>query len=136
MPSSQSSKSPSKPRTSSREAPRMERPDAEVLARVEAVMAVLPVYRRAMFGTVAWWLERNAQMLGCVWGVDLNVRVGEVEAQRLVASGKARPFEPMAGRPMREYVLVPASTLRPAALKRWIVRAIEFTETLAAKQGK
>ena len=130
---------PSRPAAKSvakRPGPQMLKPDPEVLARVEAVMTDLPVYRRAMFGVVTWFVEENAQMLGCVWGDSLNIRVGAEEAQRLVASGKAVPFEPMAGRPMREYVLVPASTLRPAALKRWIARGLEFTSTLARKKGK
>ena len=133
MPSSQPSKQSAKP---ARVTPKMERADPDLLTRVEALMATFPVYRRPMFGVVAWFVEENAQMLGCVWGDALNIRVGADEAQRLVASGKAVPFEPMAGRPMREYVLVPASTLRPAALKRWIARGVEFTSTVARKKGK
>ena len=37
---------------------------------------------------------------------------------------------------MREYVLVPVSTLRTAALTRWIMRAVEFTSTVPRKKGK
>ena len=120
----------------SRSAPRMEKADPDLLARVEALMETFPVYRRPMFGVVTWFVEENAQMLGCVWGAELNIRVGAEEAQRLVASCKARPFEMMAGRPMREYVLLPASTLRPADLKRWIARGVEFTSALERKKGK
>lgn len=125
-----------KPAAAKRPGPKMEKPDPQVLASVEAVMAGLPVYRRPMFGTVSWFVEENAQMLGCVWGVDLNIRVGAEDARSLIASGKATPFDPMGGRPMREYVLVPASTLRPAALRKWIARAIEFTSALERKKGK
>lgn len=114
----------------------MQKPDPALLARVEAIMPTLPVYRRPMFGVPTWFVEENAQMLACVWGESLNLRVGAEDAARLVASGKATPFDPMPGRPMREYVLVPASTLRPAQLRTWIERALAFTATLERKKGK
>ncbi len=119
-----------------RPAPKMEKPDADVLARLDAAMADLPVYRRPMFGTVSWFVEENAQMFAGVWGDAINLRLGEESAEREVAAGRARPFEPMPGRAMREYVLVPASTLRPADYRRWLARALEFTSTLARKKGK
>lgn len=115
---------------------RMERANADLLARVEAIMPTLPVYRRPMFGVVTWFVEENAQMLACVWGDALNIRVGAEEAQRLIASGRATPFEPMEGRAMREYVLIPAATLRPAQLRQWIASALEFTSALPPKKGK
>ena len=114
----------------------MEKADPALLARVEALMPEFPVYRRPMFGVVSWFVERNAQLLCCVWGESLNIRVGREDAAALVASGKATPFDPMGGRPMREYVLVPASTLRPAQLRKWVERALAFTETVPAKKGK
>ncbi len=139
----ESSKSARKPAAKSagkpaakRAAPHMEKPDAEVLARLDAAMAGLPVYRRPMFGTVSWFVEENAQMFAGVWGDAINLRLGEEAARREVASGSARPFEPMPGRAMREYVLVPASTLRPAEVTRWVARALEFTAQLARKKGK
>lgn len=125
----------SKPAASSAK-PQMEKPDAAVLARLDAAMADLPVYRRPMFGTVSWFVESNAQMFAGVWGAAINVRLGEAEARQAVASGAARPFEPMAGRAMREYVLVDAASLRPAAFNRWIERALEFASTLERKKGK
>jgi len=114
----------------------MQKPDAEVAARVGKVMADLPVYPRPMFGCPAWFVEANAQLLGCVWGDALCIRVGAEETARLVASGKATPFDPMGGRPMREYVLVPAASMRPAQLRKWVERGLAFTETVAAKKGK
>ena len=114
----------------------MPKADAGMAARLEAAMDGLPVYRRSMFGTVAWFVEGNAQMFAGVWGADINVRIGEEAAQREIAAGRASPFAPMPTRPMREYVLVPAAALQPAQLKRWIARGLEFTSALAAKKGK
>ncbi|MEI7925528.1 MAG: TfoX/Sxy family protein [Chloroflexota bacterium] len=112
------------------------KPDPVLLERVEVILADLPVYRRPMFGVVAWFVEENAQMLGCVWGDALNLRVGAEDAAALIASGKAAPFDPMGRGGMREYVLVPASTLRPAQLRTWLHRALAFTSTVARKNGK
>lgn len=112
------------------------KPDPALLERVEALMGEYPVYRRPMFGVVSWFVEANAAMLGCVWGDALNIRVGAEDARALIDAGKATPFDPMGGRPMREYVLVPASTLRPAQLRAWIERALAFTETVAGKKGR
>lgn len=114
----------------------MEKADPALLARVEALMPEYPVYRRPMFGVVSWFVEANAALLGCVWGESLNLRVGAEDARALIDAGKATPFDPMGGRPMREYVLVPASTLRPAQLRAWIERALAFTQTVPAKKGK
>lgn len=114
----------------------MPKANADVVARLDAIAGLLRAYRRPMFGTVSWFLDSNAQMFAGVWGDDVNVRVGEEEAERLILSGAARPFAPMHGRAMREYVLVPASTLRDAALKKWVQRGAAFAEGLAAKRGR
>ena len=106
----------------------------EVAARLEAAMDGQPAYKRPMFGTVAWFLDANAQMFAGVWGDEVNVRVGVEEAARLIASDAAREFAPMQGRPMREYVLIEASTMRPADLRKWVARAAEYASGLAAKK--
>jgi hypothetical protein len=51
--------------------------------------------------------------------------------------GGARPFEPMPGRPMAGYALVPDEVLADeAALAALIARAVAFTATLPVKQKK
>lgn len=114
----------------------MAKADPALLAKVEALMPEFPVVRRPMFGVATWFMEENAQMLGCVWGESLNLRVGAEDARALIDSGQATAFDPMGGRPMREYVLVPASTLGPAALRKWIARGVAFTAGLERKKGK
>ena len=114
----------------------MPKADAALITRMDGLMAAFPAYRRPMFGTVSWFLDANAQMFTGLWGDAVTARVGEAEAQRLVAAGRAQPFEPVPGRPMREYVLVPASTLRDGDLKKWIARAADFTSGLGVKTGR
>lgn len=125
-----------KPSSQAKPAAKMEKPDPGLLARMDALLAAFPAYRRPMFGTVSWFLEGNEQMFAAVWGIDVSLRIGAAEVARTVAAGKARPFAPMAGRTMREYVLVPASTYRDADLRKWIARAADFTGKLERKKGK
>jgi hypothetical protein len=49
----------------------------------------------------------------------------------------AAPFEPMPGRPMRGFTLLPRSVVDDdAAIRRWVERAIEFGATLPPKAPK
>jgi len=62
------------------------------------------------------------------------VRLGPDEANRIVAAGDGRPFEPMAGRPMTGYVLLPAAEIsEDAAIEEWVRRAIAYAATLPRK---
>lgn len=114
----------------------MPKANVEVIARLDAIAGELPAYRKAMFGAIAWFLGANAQIFMGAWGDDASMRVGAGEAARLIASGAARSFEPMHGRPMREYVLVEASSLSDAELRKWVQNAASFARGLAAKKGK
>jgi hypothetical protein len=61
------------------------------------------------------------------------VRLAEADRAALRELGGSG-FEPMPGRPMREYVTLPASIIAdPAALDAWIGRAIATVRTLAPK---
>lgn len=51
--------------------------------------------------------------------------------------GGPKPFEPMPGRPMKGYVLVPDETLADEAeLAALVVRAVAFTASLPPKEKK
>ena len=47
-----------------------------------------------------------------------------------------KPFEPMPGRIMKEYVLVPKEMIRSRGLKAWIGRSLRFASALPPKQKK
>ena len=56
------------------------------------------------------------------------------EARAELASAGGAPFEPMPGRPMREYLVIPGSILADAdALAGWLERSRTYTEGLPAK---
>ncbi len=127
---------PRSPRSKPAAGAKMPSRDDALIARLDAIAAGLVAHRKAMFGTVAWFLDANDQMFAGAWGDEMNVRLGGDEAARLIASGAAGAFAPMAGRPMREYVLLPAAALPDDELAAWLDRAAAFAATLAPKQRR
>jgi hypothetical protein len=68
-----------------------------------------------------------------------NVSVRLAETDRVAAIGKqgARLFEPMTGRPMREYIVLPKSALADrGALAAWLQRGLSYAASLPPKARK
>ncbi len=100
----------------------------------ELVPAEPAVSLRPMFGNLAGFV--NGNMFTGLFGESLFVRVSDRDRDELLAEGGS-DFAPMAGRPMRGYVVVPEGwTDRPDATRKWISRALEQTRGLPAKQPK
>ena len=117
--------------------PNFPRTDQGLVERIDAALATKPVNRRKMFGTAAWFMDSNAQMFAGVWGDGIMACVGEEGAQKLIASGEAAAFDPMGGRPMREYVYVAADAIADdASLNSWLTRSAGFAATLPVKVKK
>jgi TfoX/Sxy family transcriptional regulator of competence genes len=90
------------------------------------------VVRKPMFGYPALYV--NGNMFAGTFQDKVVARLSPAERERAIKSG-AQPFEPMPGRPMREYVVVPAAEVaKPAALAKWIERARAYAATLPKKQ--
>ena len=106
-------------------------PPELVKAFEDAIATVPGAQPRKMFGYPAAFV--NGQMFTGVFQDRLFVRLpesGRAELERL--GGK--PFEPMPGRPMREYAEVPFGVLRSkTALADWIRRAFDYASALPAK---
>src|SRR5258708_21290517 len=89
---------------------------------------------RPMFGNVAAFV--NGNMFAGLFGEDLFVRLGEQERAELVEQG-GRPFEPMAGRPMKEYVVVPrAWSTDSRAARVWLGRPLDGARALPPKEAR
>ena len=93
------------------------------------------IERRKMFGCPCAFVGGN--MFAGVHQSDLMVRLPEAGRQEMVDRHGARIFEPMPGRPMREYVVVP-DRLRDdePALRGWVGRAFEHAAALPPKEKK
>jgi TfoX/Sxy family transcriptional regulator of competence genes len=89
------------------------------------------VTRKPMFGYPALFV--NGNMFASTFQDKVVVRLGESDRAELERRGAAQ-FEPMAGRPMREYVVVPpAIVAKPAELRAWVDRARSHAAGLPPK---
>jgi len=90
---------------------------------------------KKMFGQPAAFV-RGRICFG-TFGPDFFVRLASNDCERALALPGARPFEPMAGRPMKGYIVLPPAILRdPAKTRKWIDSAAKFTLTLPPKTSK
>jgi TfoX/Sxy family transcriptional regulator of competence genes len=98
---------------------------------VEAIETVPDVQQRKMFGYPAAFT--NAQMFACLFGDAMILRLSEPNRAALHAEGW-RAFEPMPGRPMREYMAVPALILGSRVLLTlWVQKAHAYAASLSPK---
>jgi hypothetical protein len=85
-----------------------------------------------MFGQVAGFVR--GQMTGGTFGTEVNMRLGEADRREFMERYGAQIFEPMEGRPMKEYVVVPEAVRADAeVLKGWMERSVRYAAGLPAK---
>jgi TfoX/Sxy family transcriptional regulator of competence genes len=90
------------------------------------------VSRRKMFGYPAAFANGNL-FIG-LHQDDFIVRLSETDRARFSAQYGERIFEPMKGRPMREYVRLPEDLLADARKRAaWIKRSLEYAEGIPPK---
>jgi TfoX/Sxy family transcriptional regulator of competence genes len=89
---------------------------------------------RPMFGQLSAFV--NGDMFMGIFGDDVFVRLPADDRETLIGAGGG-PFEPMAGRPMREYVVLPGAWRdEPDRVRAWAARALVHAEELPPKQPK
>ena len=106
----------------------------ELIAAFEKAKPTDPsVTSRPMFGYPALFLKGH--MFAGTYQDKIVVRFGE---DRTIAGAKtAKAFEPMPGRPMKEYVVVPDAIVKsPAKLRAWVDQAHAYAKTLPAKKAR
>jgi TfoX/Sxy family transcriptional regulator of competence genes len=94
-----------------------------------------PVEFKPMFGGPCYWTGGN--MFAAVHQESLFVRLGEKDRAELLAQPGAHLFEPMEGRPMKEYVVFPVDMLADhEALRGWMARGLAYAASLPSKEKK
>jgi TfoX/Sxy family transcriptional regulator of competence genes len=89
---------------------------------------------RKMFGCPCSFV--NGNMFAGVFADSLFLRL-PVDERLAFAKFGARPFEPLPGRVMREYVVVPPGTLKAKArLNAWIEKSFAYAAALPPKVKK
>lgn len=112
--------------------PTFDKSPAELVERFTEVLAARPsATTRKTFGYPAAYA--NGNMATGLHRADWFVRLSENDTAELVRLGGGA-FEPMPGRPMRGYTLLPVPIRDdPSAAGAWVDRAIAHVSTLPAK---
>ena len=112
----------------------MEKPNPLTVAWYESLVPVDPrVVKSQMFGHPCAFV--NGNMFFGTFGQSVVIKVGPERAAALVTD-TVRLFEPMEGRPWKDYVQVPADVLPDAEVAAMARSALEHTALLPAKVKK
>jgi TfoX/Sxy family transcriptional regulator of competence genes len=111
------------------------KPSPELVDRFHAAVADIDgVELRKMFGFPAAFVAGN--MAAGIHQESVMVRLPAEERAARLADGWSL-FEPMPGRPMREYVALPSDVADDlTATRGWIERAAAYARTLPPKAAK
>lgn len=115
-----------------------DKPNEKLVKLLDETVAGLefdgPVDYRPMFGCPAYFTGGN--LFAGVWQETWMLRLSEDERAEVTAAG-GRPFEPMPGRKMREYVALPADVIADRdAAAAWVRKAAAYAASLPPKQKK
>jgi TfoX/Sxy family transcriptional regulator of competence genes len=106
----------------------------ELIALFEAVFPGPPAERRNMFGYPSAFA--NGQLFMGLFQERMALRLAERDRELLLKHPGAAPFEPMVGRPMREYVTVPPQMLDDGPeLRQWVGKALAYARSLPPKSA-
>ena len=90
--------------------------------------------RKQMFGYPSCVLHGN--MFMALHEDSLILRLAEPDRAEFLSRHGAELFEPMPGRPMKEYVVVPSDLASSADVGDWVRRSRAYAEQLPAKTPK
>jgi TfoX/Sxy family transcriptional regulator of competence genes len=105
-----------------------------VEAFTRAIADLPDIEPRQMFGYPAAFTR--SQMFASLFQDQMIIRLSEDDRRALAREG-GLPFEPMPGRPMREYLTVP-EIIRdsPGALRDWLLKAQTYAASLPPKKKR
>lgn len=117
---------------SERAMPTFSKSPPELIARFAAVMDGYPdALRKKMFGYPAAFIGGN--MATGLFADQWVVRLPDDEIAGARAAG-AGSFEPMPGKPMKAFVVIPAADVDDdAALRGWVERGLALAASMPAK---
>jgi len=90
---------------------------------------------RPMFGYPCYWTGGN--MFFATHQEYLILRLSDEDRAAFLGLSGGRLFEPMPGRPMREYVVVPPELAADrSALHEWVAKGYRYASSLPPKEKK
>ena len=116
--------------------PKMAKSPPELIDRFESVARDFPAAtRRLTFGYPCLYVGGN--MVSGLFESRWHVKLGAEERHELESIPGAGPFEPMPGRPMTGFTLLPPSIVDDdGAIRDWVGRAVAYGATLPPKVPK
>ena len=110
-------------------------PDSLVAAFDKAMLPFPQAERRKMFGYPSAFA--NGNMFAGLFQDSMVLRLPDEDRAKFLKLKGAHPFEPMAGRPMREYVVVPDGVMKSSRqLNAWLGKSFEYARSLPPKVKK
>ena len=112
---------------------KMSRDTAKLL---ETLVQPFACQKKPMFGYDVYWV--NGNMFIGIFQSSIFFRLSPQDRKEFLEKYEdARLFEPMEGRLMKEYVVVPDSVLEDKdAVGEWMSRSFEYTKSLPEKEAK
>jgi TfoX/Sxy family transcriptional regulator of competence genes len=90
---------------------------------------------RPMFGNISAFV--NGNMFAGLFGNDIFVRLSEENRQELLTENGASLLEPVKGRPMKEYVVIPKAWMKkPETIRLWLSRSLDSSGKMPTKKTK
>jgi TfoX/Sxy family transcriptional regulator of competence genes len=113
--------------------PGFDKSPAALVERFDTVAGWFPdVERRLTFGYPCLYVGGN--MVSGLYQESWHVRLGGADLAAAQALDGARPFEPMPGRPMTGFTILPAAVIDDDdAIRDWVGRAVAFGESRPPK---
>ena len=101
----------------------------------KAMLSVPLAEKRKMFGYPCAFI--NGQMFAGLHQTNMILRLSAEDRPRFLELEGAQIFEPMPGRPMREYVVIPHAMLnQESELDAWLTKAFNYASSLPPKEPK
>ena len=90
---------------------------------------------RPMFGNLSAFV--NGNMFFGIFGTDLFLRLSIEDQKELLKNEGASMLEPMKGKPMKDYFVLPKTwRAKPETLRSWISKSLEWSSKLPPKKAK
>ncbi len=103
-----------------------------LVALFSSVVPGAPAEQRKMFGYPAAFVNGNLFM--ALHQDSFILRLSKEQTLKLKG---AKPFEPMPGRKMKEYIVAPKAVVKDeSALREWVGRSLEYVSSLPGKAKK
>ena len=108
----------------------------ELSELLETSMLSFDCQKKFMFGAPTYFVNNN--MFAGIHQDTIILRLSEKDRKEILATNdEAAPFEPMAGRIMKEYIALPESVFgHPDEFRQWLNRSHQYALSLKPKVGK